>query len=69
MSSVQHAQTPADARRELADDQARAELTRTIELLDKEKHLDVANSEEWREVRIAPLVERLNVVDSPDNLP
>jgi hypothetical protein len=25
MSSVQHAQTPADARRELADDQARAE--------------------------------------------
>jgi tetratricopeptide (TPR) repeat protein len=46
----------ADAGR---DDEARDVLARTIEFMDDEKHLDVADPEEWRDMRIRPLVQRL----------
>ncbi|QDT52417.1 hypothetical protein Pan44_04280 [Caulifigura coniformis] len=46
-------------------DEARKALARTIELLDQEKHLDVFNPEEWKEIRIAPLVQQLGLAERP----
>jgi tetratricopeptide (TPR) repeat protein len=50
--------------KQLADagriDEARTTLALTIELLDNEKHLDVFDPADWKEKRIAPLVNQLD---------
>jgi tetratricopeptide (TPR) repeat protein len=48
-------------------DEAREALARTIELMETEKFLDVADPEEWREKRIGPLVQRLNPATGQDS--